>query len=83
MPLEKRLQDLKNDPDILKQLQAKREACMQNLLNGETQFEENTELDTPVANSQLIRTILPQKQALNKGEIVELINYEELENDVD
>mgnify|MGYP005983910361 FL=1 len=52
---------------------------MQNLLNGETHFEENNDLDTPVGNSQLIRTILPQKQALNKGEVVELINYDQLE----
>ena len=52
---------------------------MQNLLDGEPHFEENNDLDTPVGNSQLIRTILPQKQALNKGEVVELINYDQLE----
>ncbi|EFA08712.1 hypothetical protein TcasGA2_TC006383 [Tribolium castaneum] len=49
--LEKRLRDIKNDPDFLKQLRAKREACLQNLLNGETQFERDDDLDAPVNNS--------------------------------
>lgn len=79
--LEKRLRDIKNDPDILKQLREKREACLQNLLNSNRLLFEDSDdnLDLPVGNSQILRAILPQKAALNRGEIVDLVNYDQLE----
>ncbi|RZC43338.1 sepiapterin reductase [Asbolus verrucosus] len=78
--LEKKLRDIKNDPNVLRQLTEKKEACMQNLLNSEFQFEEADGLDSPLGQSQLLRTILPQKQALIKGEIVGLIDYDHLDS---
>ncbi|XP_017779145.1 PREDICTED: uncharacterized protein LOC108564572 [Nicrophorus vespilloides] len=44
--LESKLQKIKNDPDILKQLAEKKESCMQQLISGEALEEEF--LETPV-----------------------------------
>lgn len=55
---------------------------MQQLLCGDSTFVEvGFDLDEPVNNSQILRTILPQKQALNQGEIVELVKYDQLSNE--
>lgn len=43
--------------------------------------EEDLELDEPINNSHLLRTFLPQKQALNQGEVVELVKYDQLSNE--
>ncbi|KAF5270712.1 hypothetical protein FQA39_LY01450 [Lamprigera yunnana] len=83
--LENKLAKLKSDPNILKQLADKREACMQQLLSadyntvvGEQSF------DTPVENSTILRTIAPEKQALTEGERVTLIEYDQLvDNETD
>ncbi|KAG5891517.1 hypothetical protein JTB14_014441 [Gonioctena quinquepunctata] len=84
--LEKKLHRIKNDTNILAQLGAKKEACMQQLLSGiDKADEEILNLDEPVPNSQILRTIAPHKQALSQGEIVELVKYDQLkeeENDL-
>lgn len=50
---------------------------MNNLLNGESQLENTDDFDT-IPKSQLLRYILHQPQALNIGEIVELLHYDQL-----
>ncbi|CAG9832566.1 unnamed protein product [Diabrotica balteata] len=85
--LEEKLRKIKNDPNILTQLAAKREACMEQLLNGVNgngidHFDEDIlDLDEPTANSQVLRAIAPQRQALNRGKIVEFIKYDQLDNE--
>ncbi|CAH0564165.1 unnamed protein product [Brassicogethes aeneus] len=80
--LEEKLRKIKSDPDVLRQLAEKRESCMQQLMLADPFYEdENIELDTPVPNSHIIRTLQPQKQALNQGEIVELVKYDQLNNE--
>lgn len=55
---------------------------MQQLLTSAVHVEEEIiELDEPISNLQILRTIAPQKQALNQGEIVELVKYDQLRND--
>lgn len=76
--LENRLKKLKSDSDVLGQLTARREACLQQLLNGDINLEENLTLEAPLSNSALLRTILPQKQALTQGEIVQFAKYDQL-----
>lgn len=67
---------------MLAQLAAKKEACMQQLLTSAVHVEEEIiEFDEPISNSQILRTIAPQKQALYQGEIVELVKYDQLKND--
>ncbi|XP_074032000.1 uncharacterized protein isoform X2 [Leptinotarsa decemlineata] len=84
--LEEKLRKIKNDPNIIAQLSAKKEACMQQLLSGPEEIDEEIlNLDEPVSSSQILRTIAPQKQALNHGEIVELVKHDQLkkENDLE
>lgn len=76
---EQRLRKIKNDPDVLKQLAEKREACMQQLLFSQCEVDDETiDLNTPIDNSTILRAIAPQKQALTQGELVELVKYDQL-----
>ncbi|KAJ8946790.1 hypothetical protein NQ314_008773 [Rhamnusium bicolor] len=80
--LEEKLKKIKNDPRLLAQLTAKKEACMQQLLNSAIHLDEEIiELEESIPHSQILRTIAPQKQALNQGEIVELVKYDQLKDD--
>ncbi|KAJ8959113.1 hypothetical protein NQ318_022370 [Aromia moschata] len=80
--LEAKLKKLKSDPSVVAQLAAKREACMRDLLTSAAYVEEELiELEEPVSNSQLLRTIAPQKQALTQGEVVSLVKYDQLKDD--
>lgn len=73
---------LKSDPNVLKQLAEKREACFNQLLNGITEFDlEQSELEEPVNSSTILRTIAPERQALTQGELVELVKYDQLEEE--
>lgn len=81
--LENKLQKLKNDPDILRQLREKREACMQQLLQGTDFDQDNSELEAPVNASAILRAIAPERQALTSGEIVELVKYDLLNPEED
>ncbi|XP_022917041.1 coiled-coil domain-containing protein 32 [Onthophagus taurus] len=80
--LEAKLHKIKTDQDVIKQLQQKREECMNQLLNN-TQYSEDVdlELDEPIESSTVLRAITPQKQALTQGEIVELVKYDQLKED--
>lgn len=55
---------------------------MQQLLSTAVHVEDEIlELEEPISNSQILRTIAPQKQALSQGEIVELVKYDQLKDD--
>lgn len=73
---------MRSDPDILKQLAEKREACISQLLNH-AYDQEYDNLDTPINSSSLLRTVAPDRQALTTGEIAELIKYDRLNIDDD
>lgn len=80
---EAKLEKIRSDPNFLRQLAQKREDCMQALLNSDNLSEEIINLDTPVENSAILRTILPQRQALTQGELFELVQYDQLINESD
>lgn len=75
--LENKLQKIKNDPNVLKQLSEKREACMSQLLNGDVNCEQDN-LDTPVTSSSFLRAVAPERQALTTGEVAGLLKYDRL-----
>lgn len=80
--LERKLKKLKSHPTVLQQLAERREACMQHLLNdtvAQTTF--NSNLDEPVNNHELLRFIKPE-QALSVAELVNLVKYDHLEQDL-
>ncbi|XP_030768043.1 uncharacterized protein LOC115891651 isoform X2 [Sitophilus oryzae] len=82
--LESKLRKIKTNPSVLQQILAKKDAYMVQLLTDETtSFTESTCLDEPIQNSQLLRTLLPQKQALNQGEVVDLIKFDQLALEVE
>lgn len=56
----------------------KKEACMLHLMNGDYDDSEELDLNTPVENSSILRTIAPHRQALTQGELVELVKYDQL-----
>lgn len=82
---EEKLRKIRSDPDVLKQLAAKREACMQQLLLADAHYdsEETLELDAPVTTSHIVRALYPERQAISQGEVVELVKYDQLTNDDD
>lgn len=81
MYTEEKLNKIKSNPNVIEQLTKKREECLNELLNrSEYIHSDDLVLDEPVESTAIMRTILPQKQALTQGEIVELLKYERLEN---
>lgn len=44
--------------------------------------EQQLQLDTPIANSALLRSLLPHRQALTIGELVELLQHDQLETNL-
>lgn len=74
------MKQLKKDSNIVKQLASKREDCMQQLLAGENVVEAEPELNQPVNN---LRNLLSSRQALNQGEVVDLLKHDQLENEED
>ncbi|CAO1353444.1 unnamed protein product [Diamesa hyperborea] len=80
--LESKLNKIKKDPNLLKELTEKREECIRNLLNSSSVLtsDSDLELEYPVNSSEILRHIIPQ-QALNVGEIAHLINNDHLSED--
>lgn len=87
--LEKKLQKLQTDTNVVDQLKARREQCMENLLRDnitlrdsvnedlnrlEEDFEDNRRRD-------LARFLVPE-QALNTSELIHIINHDQLEASV-
>lgn len=71
------MKKLRSDPDLLKQLAEKREACISQLLNH-SYDQEYDNLDTPLSTSSLLRAVAPERQALTAGEVAELVKYDRL-----
>ncbi|KAH1016734.1 hypothetical protein HUJ04_007910 [Dendroctonus ponderosae] len=77
--LESKLKKIKSDPNVLRQLTATKEAYMRQLLCEETVPDlVQISFENPISDSLLLRTIVPQRQALNQGEVVEFIKYDQL-----
>lgn len=78
---EKKLNKLKTNSSVLQQLTERREACMENLLNGTIELEANTDLDfednSRTSHRQLVRHIIPE-QAINSAELVHIIKHDHL-----
>lgn len=69
---------------MLKQLAEKREACMHQLMNTIAEFDiQQSIFEEPIDSSPILRTIAPEKQALTQGELLELVNYDQLEEKPD
>ncbi|KAL1497654.1 hypothetical protein ABEB36_008576 [Hypothenemus hampei] len=76
--LESKLQKLRSNPHVLKQLTAKKEFYMRQLLTEDSTPIALSSLETPIPDSPILRSILPQKQAIHEGELVEFIKYDQL-----
>lgn len=80
MGSERKLKKIRNNPDVLAQLAEKRESCMQEFLTNGTYTEEDQHIDFEnSATSLILKTIAPQKQALNPGELLELVKNDQLD----
>lgn len=81
--IERKLQKIKNNTNVLAQLAEKREACMQQFLSNKSYMEHEQHLDFENSTTSLIlKTIAPQKQALNQGELLQLVKNDQLESSV-
>lgn len=86
--LEKKLRKLRNDSNILDQLKARREQCMEHLLQGELNLDqqfidEALRLDEEFESNRrrdIVRHIQPE-QPLNLGELIHIINHDHLNVD--
>lgn len=84
--LERKLSKLKNTPNILEQLKARREHCIENLLVGNidcTNDADDNHLNEDIESNRrrdLLRYIQPE-QPINLGELVTIINHDQLELD--
>jgi Coiled-coil domain containing 32 len=77
---ESRLNKIKKDPSILKQLKEKREECLNNLLNTSLNYntERDFELEEEVKSHDIIRHLIPA-QAQTAGEVAHLIQHDILD----
>lgn len=76
---EKKLNKLKSNSSVLQQLTERRQACMENLLNGTIELEADTGLDLEDSSrtSNIVRHIIPE-QAINSTELVHIIKHDHL-----
>lgn len=84
--LERKLQKLQKDASVLEQLKARREHCMENLLQGnitlhDSQSEDLQRLEEEFVESRtrdIARYLVPE-QAVNNSELLHIINHDHLE----
>lgn len=76
---ENKLNKLKTNTSVLKQLSERREECMEKLLSGTIELAKDSDLDFDDNNrtSQFVRHIIPE-QALNGAELVHIIKHDHL-----
>lgn len=84
---ERKLSKLKNTPNILEQLKARREHCIENLLVGNIDCTYNNADDNRLNEDlesnrrrDLLRYIQPE-QPINLGELVTIIHHDQLDQD--
>lgn len=87
---EKKLSKLRTNTDVLSQLTARREQCLEHLLSGaitlptdselgiDLEAAENTDTRPLSGTGIIVRSLLPE-QAVNAGELVHIIKYDQLE----
>lgn len=78
---ESRLEKIRSDPNLLRQLTEKREACMRQLMREDSfheYSEETWRFEEPVEDSPVLRVVAPHKQALTLGETVQFLHYDQL-----
>lgn len=86
--LERKLSKLKNSSNILDQLKARREHCIENLLVGNIDLHDSTNgdeihLDEDIESNtrrDILRYIQPE-QPINLGELVTIINHDYLDSE--
>lgn len=79
--LENRLNKIKKNPTVLRQLKEKREELVGNLLNSSTTritTEKDFELEEPIESNKIISHLVPQ-QPQTAGEIAHLVKHDELD----
>lgn len=86
---ERKLSKLKNSSNILEQLKARREHCIENLLVGNINLNDRPDVDEILHLNEdiesnrgrdLLRYIQPE-QPINLGELVTIIHHDQLEQD--
>lgn len=86
---ERKLSKLKNSSNILEQLKARREHCIENLLVGNINLNDSPDVDEILHLNEdiesnrgrdLLRYIQPE-QPINLGELVTIIHHDQLEQD--
>lgn len=86
--IERKLSKLKNSANILDQLKARREHCIENLLVGNINLNDSTNgdeihLDEDIESNRgrdILRYIQPE-QPINLGELVTIINHDYLDQE--
>lgn len=78
MITEKKLAKIRRDPDVVKQLSAKREQCMIELLENTDTLQYST-FEEPIDNSHsfIYRSFYPQRVAIKRGEIIGLVKNDQ------
>lgn len=79
--LENRLQKIKKNPTVLKQLKEKREELFDNLLNSSTTritTDKDIELEESIEANKIISHLIPE-QPQTVGEIAHLIKHDQLD----
>jgi len=87
--VEQKLRKIKNNTSILKQLQERREYCLENLLNTDINIttDNDLKLDCPIQSDfgnkggELLRYINPE-QPITHGEIIHIIKYDQLDEEI-
>lgn len=83
---ERKLKKLKSGSDILQELSARREHCLENLLRGSISLQTDADLGLDELSAetgraeQIIRHIIPER-AIHPIELVHIINYDQLQPD--
>lgn len=74
---------MKNDPNILNQLKARREQCMEHLLQGNLDLgPQNIDEDEELEANRIQRYIQPE-QPINCAELLRIIEHDHLDSVVD
>lgn len=88
--LERKLQKLRKNANVVEQLQARREQCMENLLRGNLTLHDSDsenlarlEEDFEESRRRNITRYINPEQAVNSSELVHIINHDHLDKSVE
>lgn len=77
---ERKLAKLKNDPNILNQLKARREQCMEHLLQGNLDLGSQHIDDDEEFEANRIQRYIHPEQPINCAELVRIIEHDHLDS---